>query len=92
MNIILTGATGFIGHEILSKVLVNKTFTSVVVLSRRPIPDQHPKLTTVVLEDFTVYPPSVIKELSGAQACIWYSFLGPLDSVFIKHTECGIFY
>jgi uncharacterized protein YbjT (DUF2867 family) len=77
MKFIITGCTGFIGGEVLSQCLRNPIITSVVALSRRPLPDSvgnDPKLKTVILKDFNSYPVPVLKELAGADACIWYLF------------------
>ena len=73
MKLILTGTTGFVGAEVLAQCLANAAIDSVVVLSRRPLsPDiDNPKLKVLVLDDFTVYPEDVVKELAGAEGCIW---------------------
>jgi nucleoside-diphosphate-sugar epimerase len=72
MKIILTGSTGFIGSEVLLQALRHPHITSVVALSRRPLPIDDPKLTTVLLDDFTRFPESAIKQLEGATGCVWY--------------------
>jgi len=77
MKFILTGCTGFIGSEVLSQCLRNPTITSVVALSRRKLPDSvanDPKLKLVIMKDFNLYSESALKEISGADACIWYLF------------------
>jgi len=72
MKLILTGVTGFIGGEVLSQCLRNSAITSVVALSRRELNDvKNSKLEVVVVEDFSKYPESILKKLSGADACIW---------------------
>jgi NAD dependent epimerase/dehydratase family enzyme len=72
MKVILAGSSGFIGQEILHQALHNPSITSLIALSRRPLPTTNPKLKTVLLEDFTSYSPAVLAELSGAESCIWY--------------------
>jgi uncharacterized protein YbjT (DUF2867 family) len=76
MKLIITGASGFIGGEVLSRALASPGITSVIALLRRPLTDSkhtsNPKLKVVINEDFTAYPPSVLKQLDGAQACIWF--------------------
>jgi uncharacterized protein YbjT (DUF2867 family) len=76
MKLIITGATGFIGSEVLSLALASPGITSVIALLRRPLTDSkhasNPKLKVVINEDFTTYPPSVLEQLDGAQACIWF--------------------
>ncbi|KAK5723763.1 hypothetical protein LTR15_005463 [Elasticomyces elasticus] len=75
MKIILTGSTGFIGSALLSRCLSLPTITSVVVLSRRPLPspprDLENKLRVVIQPDFLHYPPELLSQLGGAEACIW---------------------
>ena len=88
MKLIVTGATGFVGTEIIRLALQNLAITSVVALARRPV--QPPanaasgadasKLHSVVLDDWTApYPESVKRAISGADACIW--FVNALHSV-----------
>lgn len=74
MKVILTGATGFIGGEVLRQALLHPSITTLIVLSRRAIspPITHPKLQVIILADFAIYPPEVLTQLDGAEACIWY--------------------
>ncbi|KAJ6608624.1 hypothetical protein B0H10DRAFT_520929 [Mycena sp. CBHHK59/15] len=74
MKVILTGATGFIGTEVLLQCLENPAVTSIVVLTRRPLPGivpVDPKVQVIVMKDFDVYPDEVVKQMAGADACIW---------------------
>ncbi|KAJ7504311.1 hypothetical protein B0H11DRAFT_1981622 [Mycena galericulata] len=75
MKIILAGATGFIGTEVLAQCLRNPVITSIVVLSRRPLPgiiSAHPdKVHVIVMKDFKAYSTEAVKQLEGADACIW---------------------
>ncbi|KAJ5594104.1 uncharacterized protein N7459_000312 [Penicillium hispanicum] len=70
MKVILTGATGFVGHEILNQCLQNPVITSIVALSRRDLP-AHDKLQVIKVEDFLSYPDSINEGIRGAEACIW---------------------
>lgn len=59
----------------LSQCLRNPAITSVVALSRRNLPEgiaKDPKLNVVLIEDFSSYSDSVLQQLKGADACIWY--------------------
>ncbi|OBT84906.1 hypothetical protein VE02_06543 [Pseudogymnoascus sp. 03VT05] len=49
MKVILTGATGFIGTEVLRQALIHPSITTLVVLSRRALspPITHPKPKTL---------------------------------------------
>ena len=75
MKIILTGCTGFIGREILEQCLQNTSITSIIALSRRELPPSvtsNPKLKVVIVKDFLSYPDSLLQDIRGAEACIWY--------------------
>jgi nucleoside-diphosphate-sugar epimerase len=71
MNIILTGATGFVGTEVLDQLLADPAIGRVTCLSRRPPPLQSPRLDTILHEDFTSYPAALLERLAAHDACIW---------------------
>jgi len=79
MKLIVTGATGFVGREVIRQSLARSEITTVVALARSPVsvPEKlaagsdASKLRSIVIEDYAVYPDAVRKELSGAGACIW---------------------
>ncbi|KFY23057.1 hypothetical protein V493_06129 [Pseudogymnoascus sp. VKM F-4281 (FW-2241)] len=73
MHLILTGATGLIGTATLHHLLSAPKVTKITILSRRPVPlaANNPKVTTIIHEDYTSYPPALLADLRGAQACIW---------------------
>lgn len=77
MKLIIGGATGFVGKEILRQALCNAVITSIVTIGRRPVSSEDlderfkAKLTDIVLEDLTQYSDSVLKQLADADACIW---------------------
>jgi dTDP-D-glucose 4,6-dehydratase len=74
MKFILTGCTGFIGSEVLQQCLRNPTVTSVIALSRWKFSESvntDLKLKLVIMKDFNLYLELVLKELAGADACIW---------------------
>jgi uncharacterized protein YbjT (DUF2867 family) len=75
MKVILTGCTGFIGTEVLTQCLGHPGISSIIALSRRPLPSTprftNPKLKVVILQDFTTYPDSILEEIRGAEGCIW---------------------
>jgi uncharacterized membrane protein len=72
-KLILSGVTGRIGSQVLHQALRNPSVSSVIALSRRPLPviGAHKKVEVVLLEDFTQYSDGVLEKLSGADACIW---------------------
>ncbi len=71
MNIVLTGATGFVGGEVLAQLLDHPTVRGVTCLTRRPIARSHPKLTALVHSDFAAYDDDVVTLLADHHACIW---------------------
>ncbi|KAF7309855.1 NAD(P)-bd-dom domain-containing protein [Mycena indigotica] len=73
LKIVLTGATGFVGGEVLAQCLRNPAISSIVVLSRRPLPitTHDPKVKEFIMKDFTVYTEEVKREFKEADACIW---------------------
>ena len=68
MKILLTGATGFTGGDVLRQALIDAEIDQVTVLTRRATGRTHPKLQEIVLRDFLDYS-SV--DLTGYDACIW---------------------
>jgi uncharacterized protein YbjT (DUF2867 family) len=70
MKIILTGATGTAGSEVLRQALADADVTEVLVLSRRPLDIADPKLRVAVLEDFLDYS-KVARQFAGYDACLW---------------------
>ena len=83
MKLIITGASGLCGQELVRQSLSRKEITSVVAVARRPIvaPDNLPagadasKLRSVVVKDYFAtaaeYPEDVRGGFTGAGACIW---------------------
>ena len=77
MKLIVTGASGLIGTEILRQGLRRKDITSIVALARKPVSAPEgadaSKLKSVVIKDYDHYPDEVKAEFAGADACIWYA-------------------
>ena len=70
MRLIVTGPTGLAGAEVVRQCLADPRITTVTVLSRRPLAATHPKLATVVHDDFLRYQP-IADRLAGHDACLW---------------------
>ncbi|APR82878.1 Oxidoreductase [Minicystis rosea] len=68
MKILLTGATGFTGGEVLKQALSDAAITQVTVLTRRPLGVAHEKLREAIVSDFLDYRGVPIDD---AGACIW---------------------
>ncbi len=79
MKLIVAGASGFVATELIRQSLSIAKITSVISLSRRPIPPvsnlghgaDASKLQSVLVDDYGSYPDDVKKKLAGADACIW---------------------
>lgn len=72
MKLLIAGASGFAGGEVLDQALASAAVTQVTAMTRRPLGRSHPKLTEHVMDDFLDYRwiPS-----GGFDACVWC--LGP---------------
>lgn len=73
MKIVLTGATGFLGSEVLDQCCHSAEVDSVVVLTRRPLKQDvsSTKVQNIVVQDFRSYTLEAIDAISDADACIW---------------------
>ncbi|KAI1635670.1 putative nucleoside-diphosphate-sugar epimerase [Biscogniauxia mediterranea] len=96
MKLIISGATGFVGREVLRQSLSRREITSVVALARRPVaaadldlgPGADPsKLTSVVVPDYDEYPDAARREFAGAAACIWTVAITPTKSKMYDFEE-----
>lgn len=70
MKIIVTGATGMAGSELIRQAVADADITEIVAMSRRPLDIQHSKITTLIHHDFLNY--DLVKQhFTGCDACIW---------------------
>lgn len=77
MKVIITGATGYLGQEVLQQCAAHEKIDEVVTLVRRDLPAEfkdHPKITVVKVTDFGKFSDDTLKQLEGADGCIWYVF------------------
>ncbi len=70
INVLITGATGFVGTGVLAEALSTPEVQRVVVLGRSPVQLEHPKLSEVLVEDFGQLA-AVADRLTGLDACFW---------------------
>lgn len=70
MKLVITGATGTAGSEVVNQALLDPDVEKVLVLSRRPLSLKHPKLDVVLHEDYTNYS-NVLPLMKGFDACLW---------------------
>ncbi|RFU28373.1 hypothetical protein B7463_g7984, partial [Scytalidium lignicola] len=74
MRVILTGVTGFIGKEVLNEAINHPAITSIICVTRSPIPESaknNSKVQEIIHEDLSSWPTTLITQLEGAEACIW---------------------
>ncbi|KAJ5947194.1 hypothetical protein N7466_000209 [Penicillium verhagenii] len=84
MKLIVAGATGLVGSEVIRQALQNKDVTEVIALARKPVHiegnNSPSKLKCVVIRDYAEYSDEVKAELAGANACIWTVAITPFRS------------
>ena len=75
MKLVVAGATGLLGTEIIRQTLQVPEITQVIALARKPIridPNvDSSKVKSIVIKDYGEYPDDVKAEFAGADACIW---------------------
>ncbi|KAJ7048885.1 hypothetical protein C8F01DRAFT_1222876 [Mycena amicta] len=73
MHVILTGATGLVGSNVLHTCLASPSITKLSILSRRSfrLPASDNNTEIIIHKDYESYPPALITQLQGADACIW---------------------
>ncbi len=69
-KIIVTGATGLAGSEVVRQAILDEGISEITALVRRPLPIQHPKLKIVLHDNYRDY--SSLSPLFAANdACVW---------------------
>ncbi|KZZ94732.1 NAD(P)-binding domain protein [Moelleriella libera RCEF 2490] len=82
MKLVVAGATGFVGTEVVRQAIHHPSITSVIALGRRAttIPEPSPKFKSVECDNFSTWPDLVKEQLKGADACIWLLAITPAKS------------
>ena len=80
---IITGTTGMVGEGVLHECLNHPDVEKVLIINRRPLPLQHPKLTEIIHANFYDVSP-IASLLEGYNAC--YFCLG-VSAVGLKEAE-----
>lgn len=88
INVIITGATGMIGESILDQCLKHPNINKVLVISRRTIGIQHPRLIEKVIEDITDISSLDISmtDYKACFFCIGVSSIGMDEAKFTRLT------
>jgi len=73
MHLILSGATGTVGYNVLLCCLASPSVERVTVLSRSDfvLPQGAAKAQIIVHTDYNAYPPALLEQLKGCDGCIW---------------------
>lgn len=74
MKAIVTGCTGLVGGELVKECIKNPAIEHIYALTRKPLSEavtSHEKVTVILHEDFGTYPPELLSQLQGADACLW---------------------
>ncbi|KAJ7708285.1 putative nucleoside-diphosphate-sugar epimerase [Mycena rosella] len=94
MKLVVAGASGFVGSELVRQSLRHPQITSVIALARKTVtapPNSDSadaaKLTSVVVNDYEHYPDDVRTALAGADACIWTVAITPSKSASMPVDE-----
>ncbi|KAI0161296.1 NAD(P)-binding protein [Xylariaceae sp. FL1272] len=95
MKLLVTGASGYVGREVIRQSLSRREITSVVAVARSPItaPEKidagtdASKLKSLVIEDYEHYSAEVKKEFADANACIWTVAITPSKSKAYEFSE-----
>jgi uncharacterized protein YbjT (DUF2867 family) len=70
MNILVTGATGMVGAEVIREAILDDDIGEITALVRRPLNIQHTKLKTILHQDFLDYS-NLGDAFKKCDACLW---------------------
>jgi len=71
MKIILTGATGFVGGEILKRLSAKPDVERITCLTRTAPATLPPKTAVILHSDFSRYDDQLLDTISDHSGCIW---------------------
>ncbi|REA60892.1 epimerase [Dyadobacter luteus] len=83
MKVIITGATGMVGEGVMLECLQNNKVEQVLIVSRKHVDYQHPKLKELLIADF-FSAQDFRKELQGYDACF---FCAGVSSVGLNEAD-----
>lgn len=70
MKILVTGATGLVGAEVIREAIKDDEITQITAIARRALPIRHQKLTAVMHDDFLNYQ-NLLPVIAPHDACLW---------------------
>jgi uncharacterized protein YbjT (DUF2867 family) len=70
IRLIVTGATGLAGSEVVRQALLDEEVSQVTALVRRPLAIQNPKIKTLLHDNFKDYT-GLAEVFAAHDACIW---------------------
>ncbi len=70
MKVIITGATGTVGSEVVRQAIADDSIDEVILLARRTSSIKHPKVTEVIHHNFVDYS-GLETVFARADACVW---------------------
>jgi uncharacterized protein YbjT (DUF2867 family) len=68
MNVLITGSSGMVGRSVLNECLESDHVDRILLINRKSIQLNHPKVREILLADFTQID-AVANELKGVDAC-----------------------
>jgi uncharacterized protein YbjT (DUF2867 family) len=83
IRVILTGATGMVGEGVLFECLEHPAVEHILLVSRKPYPASHPKLSQCIVPDFLDLS-AVTAQLTGYDTCF---FCAGVSSVGMSEAE-----
>jgi uncharacterized protein YbjT (DUF2867 family) len=70
MKILVTGATGLVGAEVIREAIKDDEIKQITAIARRSLSIRHPKLTTILHEDFLNYN-NLLPVIAAHDVCLW---------------------
>ncbi len=86
IKVIITGVTGMVGEGVLHEALHSPYISEVLVITRRPTQQKHPKLKEYQLTDF-MKPKAMAQVIEGYDACFFCLGVSSLGMKEAKYTS-----
>ncbi|HVV55680.1 MAG TPA: hypothetical protein VHC47_10165 [Mucilaginibacter sp.] len=88
IKVIVTGATGMVGEGVLHECLLHPMVAEVLIVNRRPLGLDHPKLKEIIHKDFFDISPieTQLKDYDACFFCLGVSSVGMKEPDYYKLT------